>query len=894
MIQEDKAVVASVDAADQSVSPVVALASANAFHRRRPLFWLALVFCVGIGGDHFLAPSLNTVSGVCLVVLLCIGFFLLFFKYRNFKIGRSNQKLSPKTICFPSISNQKSAIKNSLLFWRSTFPGTTAFICGAGVALIGGLLAHALLTRLPAADHISRRTSAAPSFVWLRGTVIEAAEESRPNGYKNWTLDISALGVDAESLTPASGRTRLTVTSSPDVAMSDIGEGDRLELRVRIESPPEVTLPESFDYSGYLAGQGILRTGAVFLDSVRKIAGPAWWRPDLILRRCSTALARRVESLLPTDNAAPSSQAALLNAILFGRRERLDVSDREAFAISGTAHLLAISGLHIQFLAWLLFRITVILGLSRRRAAWIILLFACAYCAMSGANAPIVRATVMIVLYLGSHAFYREADPLNVLGASALAILVVSPAELFNAGFQLSFLAVLSLITLCPAFEMAWLNRQVGPMQSWLHSEQISRHRQFANNLCRALFVSLAAWLGTAPVVAWHMGRFSTLSLIVNLIAVPLNSICMVAGLCMLAVDFFSTAVASIVGWGAWLSLFLLQTINSAVAALPFAAIDLPPPSLPVLLIYTAALVWIWVARERGVTAVRLAVVTLGCLLMLNAGLLFRETLATTSVTMLDLRNGHATLLESPDGAALIGAGGVGQGARIAELLRRKGITRLNLLVISTDEKDAIAGAVELLKRVQVARVLFPRAGAASAARRELEQFLTARAIPYGSPDLEKILPGPGDSRWEFKDDGRTADTPAGAESALTVRLTLPGVRLLFVTARSASSLQRLLTKVSDTDLQADALCLSPGEFNRWAFDIAQLARRSGCRVIIANSNADPSELPGLDLAAFTDELRIRLLSPCREGSLRVSVGSEARLGWTLQAFRNGQWRFVD
>jgi competence protein ComEC len=848
--------------------------ASSLFGRRRPLFWLALSYCAGIVIDAFAAPGLRTLGGLAVSVFLASA-AMLFVK------------------------------RGSLRGWRGLAFGALASLCV-------GMLMHALQSRIPPASDISRRTPAMPSFTYLRGTIVESTYSAQ-HKRTSWTLSVDAIGADAGSLTPATGKIQLRVRSAAKVDDDDApqdaqaekaiheqyGEGDRVELRARIEAPPEVTLPNAFDHAAYLHGQGIRRVGIVAEQHVTRVSSVAWWRPDLLLRRGSSALSARVTTLLGDGEYA--SQSALLNALLFGRREDLDSSDREAFAVSGTAHLLAISGLQIQFLALLLWAMAGWLGISRRPAAWAVLIFSCSYCALAGADAPIMRATVMIVFYLAAVAFSREADPLNVLAASAVVILLVAPAQLFNAGFQLSYLAVLSLVTIYPALEECWrawkesrqpvmLAMEPEPARGVLAKFYRAAHRWWTEALPTALFVSLASWVATAPAVVWHMGRFSTLSLLINLVAVPLSSLCMILGLAMLAVSAASTLLAGILAACVIFALLILQKLAAGFAALPLASIELPPPVLPLLAVYAAVLVWIWIERRRALSFSRFAMLLPLCFGALLAGGLFSESPAAPSITVLDLNYGRSALVETPSGgAALIDAGGLGQGPRIAEVLRRRGIARLEMLVISADDPEAIDGALDLVKRVPAARVILPRASSASRSRRDLEQYLTTRDIPYGAPKDTEQLHGPGEVRWQFVADSGTEGKPSATESVLNLRVSLAGTRVLFVNARSSSAMQRLLARGGDDFFQADVLRLTSSG-GRWPNEVSQLMRQSGCRTIIAGSGADPRETPGADIFALAAALNLRLLSTHDSGSIKVQA-DVGRGGSTLQSFRNGVWK---
>jgi|GEM_PF-1851580 len=839
------------------------------FFRRRPLFWLTLAFAFGIAFDHQVMPGLP-VAGAALIaaVLFCVA-VLLFAR--------------------PEVRTAADEASRPPTWWSLWIPHLPIF-AAVILAISSGVLMHALRVRIAPASDVSRRTPALPSFCWLRGTILSA---SQPTKRCAWVLDIETLGPDRTLQSSACGRVALQGTPAELATLSSFKEGDRVELLARIEAPPDVSLPESFDYKRWLLQQGIRRSGTIFPGSVTHFAAPSWLRPDLQLRALSSVFAARAAALMQTVSSDPG-HAALLNSLLFGRREHTDAADRESFAVSGAAHLLAVSGLQVQFLAMLIWAAVARAGISRRRSAWLVLVLAWIYCALAGSDAPIVRAAVMISAYLGGIIFWRQSDPLNELAASALVILIAAPAELFGAGFQLSYLAVLALVTLCPAFESAWKAWRESQSNMPLNLSPTIKQDDWITKYVRtAAFVSIAAWLGTAPAVAWHMGRFSTLSLIVNLVAVPLSTFCMVAGLLMLVASMFSTPLATMLATLTLGLLIMLQQFVGLIAAVPFASLELPAPTVLSVLIYGALLMWIWLARGQGAQVRRLVFVLPSCVLVLCAGAFLREPVESPSVTVLDLRSGRAALVQAPGGgAALIDCGGLGEGPRIAESLRRQGIQRLSLLVITADDSDAIGGAAELLNRLPCSNVLLPRDSSPSQTRRDLERFLTQRGIAYSSPEQGSALIGPGEVRWTFDDDGPPQEKPAGLDTALCVRVALPGTSILFVPARSGAALKRLLA--SSKNMEAQIVRVTPGTGGRWPSELTQLLRSSNCHTIIAGESRDPEESAGLDLNSLAQAMNIRLLSPHRDGSLRLQADVGTTPTRTLQRYREGQWRPLD
>ena len=818
--------------------------------RRRPLFWLALSFCGGIFLDDLLQPSLPALGGACITVALGVLAALALFPARP---------SGP-----PFLARARFALAAALL---------ASLACGA--------LQHALSSRFPGACDVSRRTPQAPALAWIEGTVAGVVRGT-PERAERWTLELEALGTEPGRLTPASGLLQLTRKQAADGApLTPVAEGDRLRTLVRLEGPETAALPEHFDPAAYLARLGIRRVGETAAEGHACLAPAGWWRADLWLRRWGALLARRNTERLGVE------RAALLNALLLGSREGLDSSDREAFARAGTAHLLAISGLHFQAAAALLWWFLARLGWSRRRSGCAVLVFVASYALFVGAQPPVMRSALTIAIYIGAIILRRPADPLSTLGAAALLLLAFQPGELFLAGFQLTFLAVLALVILCPALEAAWRQWR-GIPEEWIVDPGERLRLKGARALRGALFVSFAAWVGTAPAVAWHMGYFTPLGLLVNLIAVPLSLVAMAGGGCsMLPGASESTALTSL--WVAPLD--LLMGLNRAMGGWLEASFDVPAPPAALCLAYAGLIVWAWIARGRAATLPKLLLILAAALGSLAATSLFRAPLAAPCLTVLDLARGRAALIETPGGeAAVIDAGGAGQGRRIVERLRRQGVRAVALLVITEDSTEAHGGALELLERVTVRRVVLPRSAAPSVELRALEAELERRALPYGPPELAGSLRGPGDLRWEFSTDAPAARPPRAGSEALSLRVTLGHASVLFAHARSSAGVRRLLDGYGER-LAAEVLRLFSGPGGHWPAETALLAVRCGAQTIVAGEGRElPEEGTGFDLAAFAQSKGLRLLSPHRDGSLRWG---EARAASRLEAFRGGRWQEV-
>jgi competence protein ComEC len=145
-------------------------------------------------------------------------------------------------------------------------------------------------------------------------------------------------------------------------------------------------------------------------------------------------------------------QSAFLKALFLGERSDLDQDFKDLFLKTGTMHILAVSGFNIGFVCSVLWLFLKPVPISRNAKLGLLLSASWAYCLLVGWQAPVVRATLMASVFLVGQMIGRKGDGLNALGLAACVILALNPKELFDVGFQLSFLAVFGLVTLSPTF----------------------------------------------------------------------------------------------------------------------------------------------------------------------------------------------------------------------------------------------------------------------------------------------------------------------------------------------------------------------------------------------------------------------------------------------------------
>ena len=297
--------------------------------------------------------------------------------------------------------------------------------------------------------------------------------------------------------------------------------------------------------------------------------------PDTRLGRSRLFFLQQRERLLThfRQQGLEGEAYALVAAMTLGDKSAIDRDLRQTYNVTGAAHVLALSGLHMGIIYALLSLLT----LRRRRVVvqTLIVIALWAFVFIVGMPVSAVRSASMLSLYALLSLGYREKASLNALAFTAIVMLVVSPYTLFNIGFQMSYLAVLSILVWTPV------------MQSWLSPALQQRYR-LVRWTWGMVAVTLAAQLGVAPLITFYFGRVSTYFLLTNFLAIPGVTIIVWLALATLFVSPLVPVLTAVVRG--------LDTGLSLIARLPFASIEgLHPSVLQIVLTYVFILCVYWV-----------------------------------------------------------------------------------------------------------------------------------------------------------------------------------------------------------------------------------------------------------------------------------------------------------
>jgi competence protein ComEC len=559
-------------------------------------------------------------------------------------------------------------------------------------------------------DDLSWSASETPRPAWARGVITELMGIRRSEGYgpgdpdrvvTRLALEITGIS-DGSVWQGASGGALVIVAG----VRNDLYAGQPVELAGQLARVAGPLNPGEFDHRAYLRSRGIrLR---ITVDNSAGIAldpgGTEWrWARRLGDLRASCR-ARLVDQLDPRT-------APLASALILGQREDIDPEVNDAFARTGTTHLLAISGLQIQVLAFSLGLVLRAVGLPRRMAYGGVALVTLGYAILVGLAPSVVRSAVMTLTFCVAAIVSRPNRPANTLALAGLFTLAWNPFFLFDVGCQLSFLAIGALIWLVPAAQQG-LRALTASIRSVLRAlpsplDDLERRyepwwrtslRRIGAWIVQGILTSAVVWLAALPLVALRFHLVSQIGILLNIPLIPLTSLALLLGaagmglgvvwsplsvLPIQAADALLRLTEVIVRWGA------LQSWGHRFVAGPsWGTVGGFYVLLVLATVAGAAGARIMVSpRLRSWRVALWGAVVLSTLPGWLLGGLGR-TAATMEGDLLAIGHGLAVLFQLPDGRALLyDCGRMGDprvGRRIiAPALWSRGVTRLDSVYLS-------------------------------------------------------------------------------------------------------------------------------------------------------------------------------------------------------------------
>ena len=289
----------------------------------------------------------------------------------------------------------------------------------------------------------------------------------------------------------------------PSLSVQSLRPGEVLCFRGQVHEPRNFSSELPFDYARYVTMQGVSGTAYVPSDCWESIGESC---PTLRERMLLKRHVLLQEYMYPTFDGAA---LGVLSALTLGDRNTLDEEVRTLYADAGASHVLALSGLHVGVIYMMLAFVMQWL-IRKRRWRWVsdllTVLVLWAFALLVGFSASVVRAVAMCTMYVIARWVSRDSSSLNVLLLVALVMLLACPLYLFDVGFQLSFMAMVAILSIVPYLEGLYARTSIHPVLAYVLG---------------VLVMSLAAQLGTFPLVLYHFGTFPVYFLLTNMLVIP-------------------------------------------------------------------------------------------------------------------------------------------------------------------------------------------------------------------------------------------------------------------------------------------------------------------------------------------------------------------------------------
>ena len=639
-------------------------------------------------------------------------------------------------------------LTTALVIWRlcerRAWPRLASTALLTAFAAFGGAREH-LAWRVYAADEISRWATAEEKPLYVEATVLTLPKLYQARGYDPL---LTAKGDPRER--PQRTRLKLYATALREGNLwrsasgylacaidGDLGElrpGDRVRVAGFISRLPSALNPGEFDFAHHArADRALCQLRSDIPAAVQILQKAEWYWPGSWLpkvRLWGTEILKKYLS---------QYEATLAGAILLGTREELPYEQTEEFLLTGTIHVLSISGMHVGILAWGLFLALRSGWISRGKALILVIILTTIYTLMTDSEPPAVRATILVVIVCGSLFLGRAGLAFNSLAFSALIVFMINPNDLFRTGTQLSFISM-GVLSWLSSFWSG--SRVISPLERLIQRTMGWRERLLwwiVAWFVISFVTGTLIWFATLPLVVARFYLISWSALVLNIFLSPITTLAMICGFLVLATGWWFPWAAQFFGTCCDALLELTAATIHYVARTPGSYSWHSGPSDWWLIgFYTGLGAWAafryWLPGFKFGVPVLLAYCALGWF----ERVWHDQREPGPRATFVAIGHGGATLIELPDGRAILyDCGRMGSpiiGERAVEaVLRSRGIRRLDAIIISHADTDHYNAIPELLRRFEVSQVLV-----SGKMRDELDQV---RAEASQSDDLA-TLPG--------------------------------------------------------------------------------------------------------------------------------------------------------
>lgn len=621
--------------------------------------------------------------------------------------------------------------------------------------------------------------------------------------------------------------------------------GDVIEFQCVLEQPSYI---EDFNYPGYLAKEGVyaLCYQPEHIERVSHITYPRYTLRGVIQQ----LMMFRQFAKQRIDQSVPYPASTLVNSLVLGLKQELPERVRFFFSQTGTSHIVAISGMHLIIISTIITRIGYGLRLSRKQSVLAALIIIVFFIAMVGFKSSALRAGIFSAASILALYVQRPKRMFTVIVVTALLLLLYNPLVLVHdVGFGLSFMAVMGIMYIGPYVE-----------------KKLKRVPEGFFKLRTTLSTTISAQIGVAPLIMYQFGSISVISILANVLIVPLVSVLISLGIITILASSVSSTIASWIGIGIHIIVTYVLFIVETLGTLPFASIHIPLSAVGMITLYVMGILCGYIYTHKKVSVLVhslkkqffsevsrsketyvpyqeiisetidlgvfeqedidepqplkkrvlskkwLTLIVTISVIGMGIGIWVRTPQPSgVRITILDVGQGDAHLIQTSEGHTILIDGGPDD-TIIEKLSQYMGASNhtIDMMILTHPHADHVTGLVEVLDRYQVDRVIGTGVLYDTSVYHTWQNMITEQEIPFEyavAPKKYIFETDTGDVVFDivypFEDVSETVYEDVN-ESSIVVRMSYNGTRVLFTGDISVTNEQEMLD--ASINLQADIL----------------------------------------------------------------------------------------
>lgn len=470
----------------------------------------------------------------------------------------------------------------------------------------------------------------------------------------------------------------------------------RVSLEASIKKPKAATNPGGFDYKRYLASIGV--SGTVYLRDISDVEVIGVKRGGWI-HKLGFKIKNSVLNIV--EYCLDKNQAGLLSGMIIGYKDGLDENAFSAFSKAGLTHIMVASGMNVAFIILPLAYIFKKIRLGNFTASISTIFVLILFVFVTGFSASVVRAVIMGIIILLGKIIMRDTDIYTSISTAAIILLTVNPYTLFDIGFQLSFFATISLVMLYPRLK------------------ELIDHKYIPNIVSDTLAATIAAQIGVVPITLYYFNNFSTISILSNLLVVPVVQIITIIGFTMVFAGIVNIHVAVLIGYINNTFLSFVLFVTEFTSKIPYASLKLPTPTLAMIIGYYLAILYIFKGRKflksiKNFKYIKWTGIAFILLIILVKSIIPKPL----EITFLDVGQGDSSFIRTAHGTKILIDGGgraagskskydIGQSVMVPFILDQ-GTKKIDIVIATHGHSDHTEGLEAILKEMSIGIVILP------------------------------------------------------------------------------------------------------------------------------------------------------------------------------------------